>query len=432
MLLIAVALGPRLIWAVAMRDRSPRFDEVGYTTHAVGLMDGRGYVDSNGWATAYWPVGYPVALAGAYRVLGPGTRSGVMLQVLLGVAGCFLLSILGSAAFGPGIGRAGALALAAYPNHIAYSTLQLSEPLSVFLLLAAVLLIIRTDRLSVIAAAGLLLGLVALVRPMLILLPLALGFWFWRIVPGGAVAVVRTAVLGVFTLIAVSPWVIRNHSVNGRWTTLSTSGGDAFWVGNHPAAFGGYKHHPSVREMLQVGDRRDYDKGYRLGLDAIRDAPLQAGVRAMKKLTHFVALETDGVLWNLKGLDQTAPRWLQLVLLGIVNAGYVAVAVLSILGLLRAPPRDPLATMFFVLLAYLSFMSAVFLGDPRYHYALIPFACLFAAYGIVNFPPRTARAGAVNSGSRIWARWAVCTGLFAVMLLANVAIKFAEIRALGP
>lgn len=431
-ILTVVALGTRLAWSIALRERTPRFDEAYYVAHAVDVVAGRGYVDSAGVATALWPVGYPVALAGAYRVFGPGKATGVMLQIVLGVASCFLLGVVGTNAFGPGIGRASALALAVYPNHVAYSTLHLTEPLSVFLLLLAVLLLLRPNNLVAVAACGLVIGLTSLVRPMLILLPIALAFWYWRFVPSRVGALYRTALLGAFTAMTVSPWVIRNHELTGRWTTLSTSGGYAFWVGNHPGAFGGYKHDRAVTMMLRDGDRRDYEKGYQLGVDAILDAPIQAGVRAMAKLTHLFALETDGVLWNLKGLDRTTPLLLRLVLLGITNACYVIVALVAILGLLRAPPRDPLATLLIVFTGYMCFMSAVFLGDPRYHYPLIPLACVFAAYGVVNFPSQEERTGPARFGRRhVWTRWAVCSGLFTVMLIANVAIKVAEIRALG-
>jgi hypothetical protein len=224
-----------------------------------------------------------------------------------------------------------------YPNHVAYSTLHLTEPLSAFLVLLAVSLILRSNTMLAIGASGLVIGLAALVRPMLILLPLALAIWYWRVVPNRAGAILRTVLGGLVTVVAVSPWVIRNHEVTGRWTTLSTSGGHVFWMGNNPLAFGGYRHERAISEMLRVGEQIDYDQGYRLGFEASAEAPVQAAVRVVRKLTYLAALETDGVLWNLKGLDRATPLWLQLVLLGITNACYVAVVVLAILACCGVP-----------------------------------------------------------------------------------------------
>jgi hypothetical protein len=98
------------------------------------------------------------------------------------------------------------------------------------------------------------------------------------------------------------------QSQTGNWTVLSTNGGHVFWMGNHPGAFGGYAYKQEIDELLREGNSYDYSRGYRLGLAAIAAAPLQAGFRAMQKLTYFFALETDGVPWNLKGLRQPPAR----------------------------------------------------------------------------------------------------------------------------
>lgn len=427
MVLLAVSLTTRLLWSVAMRDRVPRFDEVEYTRHAVDLVEGRGYVDRDGRATAYHPVGYPAALAGAYRVFGPGKLSGVLLQTGLGVATCVVLTLVASIALGPGIGRAAGLLLAIYPNHVFYSTLHLTEPLSTFLLILAVLFLIRSSSLLSVAVAGLLLGLAALARPVLILLPAVLALWYWRVYPTLRGALVRTVITAVAALAAVSPWVIRNHSLTGQWTTLSTTGGHNFWVGNYRGAFGGYKHDPAINEQLLVDGQRDYERGYRLGLEAIKDAPLQAGARFLWKPTYFVALETDGALWNLKGFDEAPPMWLRLLLLALANVSYVVVVTLAILGVSRSPRRDSLATLFLVITGYMVVMAALFTADPRHHYPLIPLVCAFAIVGFKHVVP----GGTRRMSRDTWMAWGVLTAVFAVMVAANLAIKFLEIRTLG-
>jgi 4-amino-4-deoxy-L-arabinose transferase-like glycosyltransferase len=426
--LLAVSLTARLAWSVAMRDRTPQFDEVEYTRHAVDVFEGRGYVDRDGRVTAYHPVGYPVALAGAYRVFGPGKVSGVLFQTGVGVATCVVLALVAASALGPVAGRAAGLMLAIYPNHVFYSTLHLTEPLSTFLLILAVLFLLRPSSLFSVAAAGVLLGLAALVRPVFILLPAVLAFWYWRVYPTRRGAMVRTGITGILALAAVSPWLIRNHSVTGRWTTVSTTGGHNFWVGNYRGAFGGYKHDRAINDSLLVGGQRDYDRGYRLGLEAIKQAPLRAAARVLSKLTYFVALETDGALWNLKGLPEKPPTWLTILLLAAANLSYVAVVSLATLGVLRSPPRDPLATLFLLITGYLMVMAAIFTADPRHHFPLIPFACAFAIAGL----PLTVANGVRRPLSSGWkTAWGLLTALFAVMLIANLAIKYFEVRTLG-
>lgn len=73
-------------------------------------------------------------------------------------------------------------------------------------------------------------------------------------------------------------------------------------------------------------------------------------------MSYFFALETDGVLWNLKGLAQPPPA-----------------ICFAVLGLTYMPLTCPLASLFLLLTGYLVLVAVVFIGDPRYHFALIPF-----------------------------------------------------------
>jgi len=130
-----IALVLRVGWAVLMMDRTPQFDEVEYMEFATRLAAGEGYVDESGRPVAFWPVGYPAVLSLVFRLAGPSPVAGVGLQVALGVATCLLLSIVGSRVLGPGPGRLAGLLLAIYPTHVMYSTLHLTEPLFMLLLL---------------------------------------------------------------------------------------------------------------------------------------------------------------------------------------------------------------------------------------------------------------------------------------------------------
>jgi hypothetical protein len=63
------------------------------------------------------------------------------------------------------------------------------------------------------------------------------------------------------------------------------------------------------------------------------------------------------VLWNLKGLAQPPPA-----------------ICFAVLGLTYMPRTCPLASLFLLLTGYLVLVAVVFIGDPRYHFALIPLA----------------------------------------------------------
>jgi hypothetical protein len=233
-------------------------------------------------------------------------------------------------------------------------------------------------------------------------------------------------------LIVVSPWLVRNHEVTGSWVVLSTEGGHNLWIGNHPGALGGYNYPKAINEQLRNGDGYDFSRGYRLGLDAIAASPLQAALRVFQKVSYFFALETDGVLWNLKGLVRPAPTVVKLGLLGVVNAAYLFVLSFSFLGLLGTPRGQPLSSLFLVLTAYSVLITAVFIGDPRYHYALVPLAAVFSVKGVADELPslrKCVRAADPHARRRLRLWCAVVLVCLALMGI-NLGLKALEFSML--
>jgi hypothetical protein len=83
------------------------------------------------------------------------------------------------------------------------------------------------------AAAGVLAGGAALVRPaMLLFLPLAVA-WLLR---GRRLALAVALTLAAVTVI--TPWTLRNLRVHERFILIASEGGVTFWTGNHPLARG--------------------------------------------------------------------------------------------------------------------------------------------------------------------------------------------------
>jgi len=233
-------------------------------------------------------------------------------------------------------------------------------------------------------------------------------------------------------LIAVSPWLVRNHGVTGRWI-ISTEGGQNFWMGNYPGAFGGYAYRQEINERLWDGSGYDFSRGYRLGLAAITASPLRAGIRVLQKMSYFFALETDGVLWNLKGLAQPPPMGVTLMLLGAANAAYLFVLSFAVLGLMSTPSKNPLASLFLVVTGYLVLVAAAFVGDPRYHYSLVPLAVIFAAKGLIEDWPvlsKSVKAKDPNARRKLLV-WGAIVLVFLVLMVANIGLKALEFKTLG-
>jgi 4-amino-4-deoxy-L-arabinose transferase-like glycosyltransferase len=415
-----------------MVERQPRFDEVFYIGHAIRLSQGEGYVDETKKQVAFWPVGYPLCLAATYRLTGTGLAAGLGLQISIGTLTCLLLYLLGKRTFGTLIARVASLLLAIYPNHILFSTLHLTEPLFTVLLLGACALLIRSlnNGSWESIGAGILLGLATLTRPAFFLFPLLLPFWYvgqgWR----WRHAFVTSLLVFCSTLATLSPWLIRNHQISGRWTDVSTSGGYNFWLGNNPLAWGGYSRPENIEAPLWDGTKYDWQRGYRLGWETIRAAPFRAVTQAFRKITYFFALETDGVLWNLKGFERAPQVFWTLLLLLVVNTAYIGMLGTGLLGLLSPPSPSAITTLFILLSTYLIIITIAFLGDPRYHFPLVPFMLLFSSKGLLLLYDRQRSFGALHQG-QIWGKrrmlkWAAAMLLLMLMMAGNVWLKYLE------
>jgi 4-amino-4-deoxy-L-arabinose transferase-like glycosyltransferase len=180
------------------------------------------------------PPVYPL-FAGAIDLLG-GASAIYLAQALLQAASCVLLFLLVRPTFGERAALLASLFLATDLMLAVHNFQAPSEPLFVFLVLAATLCLLpgivslgqaNRGSLGRWLAGGLLLGLAVLTRPVGLFLPLifalalagvALRRGCWRAALG------RALLLALTMILTVGPWVIRNKVVFGlpRLTTADT------------------------------------------------------------------------------------------------------------------------------------------------------------------------------------------------------------------
>jgi 4-amino-4-deoxy-L-arabinose transferase-like glycosyltransferase len=424
------AIVPRALWAAALWSRQARYDEVGYLQVAASLCAGRGYLNQFFRVDDFWPIGYPALLSGT--ACGDFHRA-VLLQIVIGTATCVVAAIIATRLFGPRIGRLAALTVALYPNHVFYSTLSLTEPMATLLLLGIVGLMVWEvrERIWAAAGAGVLMSVLILTRPGFVLFAIALGAWYWQRIRNKRRALAVCGVLAATTLMGVAPWIERNHRVLGVWET-SSNGGYAFLVGNGGDAFGGYRadrSQPVAQQIFQDG-RFDAALGYRLGWDNIKRAPMRALRRLPQKISYLVAFETDGVLWNFKGLASRPPLLVVLMALLCANAVYLFVGSGALLALTRPQWATDFTTLIALIAACLAAASMIFLGDPRYHYLLMPFAAmLFARALLTDAPELRSRWRRRDPDAGRWLkRWAAANVVWGGLMLLNLYLKYLELR----
>jgi len=214
------AVAVRLAYLVAFaREYSPRRDADHYQTIASAFAHGDGisapfpftYVHP----TAFRPPLYPAMLGAVYWVTGIHVGVGQLLNVALGATVVVLAAMLGAHIAGYRAGVAAGIAVGVYPPLLANDVVLLSEPLSLALLLAMILLLVRGRP----AWAGAACGLLVLTRPSAQLLVVMVAAWLvWR--AGWRPA----ARFGVVSLVVVAPWVVRNWVLVGTPTIVTSNG----------------------------------------------------------------------------------------------------------------------------------------------------------------------------------------------------------------
>ncbi len=264
LLVFLVSLAIRLAW-VGFAHVTPVSDFQVYDQLARRWLETGAF--SPGPLRAYSGPGYPAFLALIYAVSGPDHVVATVVQAVLAALTSGMLVLLASFVLSPRASALAGLLHSVWPTALAYVAVLASENLAAPLVVAGCLTVSAARTLAgwrrdvVCAGAGVLGGLLLLVRPAgLFLMPALVVLAAhgrqgrrWRVV--SAVAFV----LGVGAVLA--PWVVRNQAIGLGFTPLPTNGGHNLWLGNNPdAVHGGYC--PAAQVFPRVGEKED-DARYR-------------------------------------------------------------------------------------------------------------------------------------------------------------------------
>jgi hypothetical protein len=219
-LLAVGAVGVRLVYLAAFAsDYKPRRDALHYQLIASAFANGDGISARFPFTylhpTAFRPPLYPALLGAFYWVTGAHVGVGQLLNVALGATVVVLAAMLGAHIAGHRGGVAAGIAVGVYPPILANDVVLLSEPLSLALLLAMILLLLRGRP----AWAGVACGLLVLTRPSAQLLVVVAVAWLvWR---AGWRAAAR---FGVVSIVVVTPWIVRNWVLVGAPAIVTSNG----------------------------------------------------------------------------------------------------------------------------------------------------------------------------------------------------------------
>ncbi|MEM9173846.1 MAG: glycosyltransferase family 39 protein, partial [Myxococcota bacterium] len=188
----------------------PVIDALAYRDRALEILDG----DWLGDAVYYLDPLYPFFLAAVYLVVPPDSLGVLIAQAALDAASVGVVMAIAHRIRGETTALVAGLIAATYRPFFYYSAVLLKAPLMIFLVVAALYLVIRAaddDALWRWAPAGFLLGLAALTRGNSLLFAPALGLWILFAWNGTLCRrVLAVVVLGVGLMGAIGPVTARN------------------------------------------------------------------------------------------------------------------------------------------------------------------------------------------------------------------------------
>ncbi|MDI6856963.1 MAG: glycosyltransferase family 39 protein [Dehalococcoidia bacterium] len=403
----ALAFLVRLVFIVLV-DPDPQAgipdDSLFYDSTASWLAEGRGYIHLHGEPTAHWPPGYSMILAVIYKLLGHHVFLGKMLNVFAGAATSIAVYFLGAKVFDRRVGLLGALLLAFFPSQVFGATLLMTEViwgLAVTLLLLLVIgLTIERPTLGRVALTGLVIGILSMIRGETVLLALAL-VPVWAVAQESWPAGLRFgAVALAATGVALLPWTVRNWVQLGYPIVVSAGSAENLIAGHWEGADGLGNFVPVIAVQKEYEDVRPPEREVKVYREQTRRAieyalnhPADELRLIPQKLFHFYRDDSRPLLWiQAKGDLLSAAS--EARLRDLANTYYLAVLAAAVAGApLWLRRVDPKRLLLIMLVAYYSFLFGfVFIGEPRFHSALIPVFCILAA---VFF---------VRAGERVWDR----------------------------
>ncbi len=401
----------------------PAHDGVRYDALAARLAAGLGYTwlwpDGTVTTVAHYPVGYPAALALAYRLLGHSPFVAGLENALLGALAALAAHALASRVASPRVALAAGLAIALHSGLVLYTAGIMTEGITTTLVAVGAWIAVASAGRSApwrLVVLGLVMGAAGLVRPQALLLAPMFG-WLAAGRRGALIAVGIAAA-------TCAPWVVRNCLAVGR-CTLSTNTGWNLLIGAQPGATGAWQTvtvsgackdvfgeattdacfgREAVRDILaapghwlalaprKLGATFDLAGigGYYLNLSNPSafswNAVLGAGaIETLLERTSF-ALALVGA-WQVDGPRRTARGWLAGV--GVACAfspvGWVAVVLLCValacLGV-EGIRRHPVHAATFMVMASTAAVHAVFFGAPRYALVTVPFVTTLAVMAV--------------------------------------------------
>jgi 4-amino-4-deoxy-L-arabinose transferase-like glycosyltransferase len=403
----------RIALVVWFQDKPIRIDdEQDYNQLAVSLVERGEYGYRAGIPATLRPPLYPGLVAAVYWAFGSENFQAIRcVQVVISLLNVVLLYRLGEIVFSRATALWSSGLYCFYPSLLGFNNLVLTEVLFTFLLCGTCLCLVEAIRRGSIVGlflAGIVMGLAALTRSVVWLLPAVLGVFFlvaWGDRMARRILAIVALVMGFSATVA--PWAARNSRIERTFTVIDTMGGRNFMMGN-------YEYTPMFRAWDAIsieGDRswhgvlaakysefRQLTQGQRdklamrEGVGFVLANPGLTMKRDVVKFFQFWGLERELIAGAGRGYFGSVSLGAVVLLTGIIFGTYAATMISAVFGIVMFPPANWRGHWLLLLVvAFICGMHTLVFSHSRYHLPLIP---LLLGYS----------ASALRQVGEIWAR----------------------------
>lgn len=394
---VSVVLGLvlRIVW-ISVFPAEAGSDARAYLSLAHKLVEGLPYETMG--LKAYWPVGYPLFLAGWIALLDQSPLDYLASNLFVFVLGALGVAYLARTLAGVAAGRIAALLFALWPNLVFSAATPEKEMLVLALLPWATALLLRVLKGDATGwggalVAGLLIGAGTLVQPSLQFLPFVAAILLIGLSVSWRSGVVRSVLVVFGAALVVAPWTLRNYEVFDHVVLVSSNGGFNLYRANNPLATGGYTEE-GEQDLSALGELERDAVARKLAVDWIRSNPDRFAALMVEKQIRFMGDDAVGVYTTLKvGKASDDPRAYAL-LKAFSNAwwlaAWVALAALAVMARRHAAVIAPLGRAPIWLWLYLFALHSVFESAGKYHVPVLWVPCvLLAVYAVAAMPGRS-------------------------------------------
>ena len=372
--------------------------------------------------------------AAAFKVFGAHILVAKLANGLVSALTIWPVYVLGRRLGGERVGWWAAFAVAVYPTFIAFSHYLWPAPLYIFLVSTGIAwLVVGLEKpgsrdLPWLAAAGLCLGLSALVKESGLGFPVVAALWIlWRSRERGRRALARGALVMGMAALVMMPWVLQMQRPDRPFALITRTGYMNLFVGNHPQGHGvGMEEYPTLgatpRETELVARDRAWhqiqSRGFAWPFEKLaREGPRFFTPTSFAVRRLLAEPDSPGGWRYVFAWSWLDSRWVRGAAVVAVVASYLVALALGPIGLILSR-RSEITILFGAFIGTQLLPSMVMFSMSRFRLA----SMVFLLIGAAAFAVRGRADWAMVSPSR--RLWAVGT---AVLLLGMAALDGASV-----